>query len=67
MKHVYQGFSSSPEAAYRNAMQSNINALMVKNQMPSNNLLNPFAWAKFVDGLKNGLFRNESSKSDKKQ
>ncbi len=63
-RHVYQGFSSSPEVAYRNAMQSNINSLMVRNQLPPNNLLNPFAWSRFIDGLKNGLLRNDA-KGDK--
>ncbi len=34
-------------------------AMATKNQYPVNNLLNPFAWAKFVDGLKHGLFKNQ--------
>ena len=32
---------------------------LLKNQYPVNNLLNPFAWAKFVDGIKHGLFKNQ--------
>jgi hypothetical protein len=52
---------SSPEAGYRYAMQQNYNSLMTKNQYPVNNLLNPFAWAKFFKGVKNGMFKSESS------
>ena len=50
---------SSPEAGYRYAMQQNYNSLMTKNQYPVNNLLNPFAWAKFFKGVKNGMFKSE--------
>ena len=51
----------SPEAGYRYAMQQNGNALYTKGQYPANNLLNPFAWAKFFSGLKNGLLKNQKS------
>ena len=49
----------SPEAGYRYAMEQNFNAMSTKNQYPVNNLLNPFAWAKFINGIKNGLFKNQ--------
>ena len=49
----------SPEAGYRYAMEQNFSANATKNQFPINNLLNPFAWAKFVNGIKNGLFKNQ--------
>jgi hypothetical protein len=49
----------SPEAGFRYAMQQNFNAMSTKNQYPVNNLLNPFAWAKFISGVKNGLFKNQ--------
>lgn len=49
----------SPEAGYRLAMQQNNNASMIKGQYPSNNLLNPFAWAKFFNGIKNGMLKNQ--------
>jgi hypothetical protein len=51
----------SPEAGYRMAMQQNGNALYSKGQYPANNLLNPFAWAKFFSGIKNGLLKNQKS------
>lgn len=57
----------TPEAGYRYAMQQNFNMTATRNQYPVNNLLNPFAWAKFISGIKNGLFKNqESVKAPKK-
>lgn len=49
----------TPEAGYRYAMQQNFNMTATRNQYPVNNLLNPFAWAKFINGLKGGLLRND--------
>jgi hypothetical protein len=49
----------SPEAGFRYAMEQNFSAMSTKNQYPVNNLLNPFAWAKFISGIKNGLFKNQ--------
>lgn len=53
------GVTISPEAGYRYAMQQNFNAMATRQQYPVNNLLNPFAWAKFINGLKNGLLKNK--------
>lgn len=53
------GVSISPEAGYRYAMEQNFSALATRGQFPVNNLMNPFAWAKFINGLKNGLLKNE--------
>jgi hypothetical protein len=53
------GVKISPEAGYRYAMQQNANMLITRNQYPVNNLLNPFAWSKFFNGVKNGLFKNQ--------
>lgn len=54
------GVTITPEAGYRYAMEQNFNAMATRQQYPINNLLNPFAWAKFVSGLKNGLLKNKS-------
>ena len=54
-------YSITPEAGYRMAMQQNANAVMTRGQYPSNNLLNPFAWAKFFSGIKHGLLKNQKS------
>jgi hypothetical protein len=40
-------------------MEQNFNSMIIRNQYPVNTLLNPFAWAKFIKGLKNGLFKNQ--------
>lgn len=56
------GVSISPEAGYRYAMEQNFSALATRGQFPVNNLMNPFAWAKFINGLKNGLLKNEPVK-----
>jgi hypothetical protein len=53
------GVKITPEAGYKYAMEQNFNAMATKNQYPVNNLLNPFAWAKFITGVKNGLFKNQ--------
>jgi hypothetical protein len=54
-------YKVTPEAGFRMAMQQNNNASMIKGQYPSNNLLNPFAWAKFFNGIKNGMLKNQKS------
>jgi hypothetical protein len=53
------GVISSPEAGFRYSMQQNFNATATRGQYPVNNLLNPFAWAKFINGLKTGLIKNQ--------
>lgn len=54
--------SVSPEAGFRYAMEQNFNATATRGQYPVNNLLNPFAWAKFINGVKNGLLKNQEIK-----
>ena len=53
------GVTITPEAGFRYAMEQNFNAMATRNQYPVNNLLNPFAWAKFLSGIKQGLLRNQ--------
>jgi hypothetical protein len=53
-------YAVSPEAGFALAMQQNANALYSKGQSPVNNLFNPFAWAKFFSGIKNGIFKNQT-------
>jgi hypothetical protein len=52
-------YKISPEAGYRTSMEQNFGAMAIRGQYPINNLLNPFAWAKFIKGIKNGLFKNQ--------
>ena len=54
-------YAVTPEAGYRLAMQQNANNIMTRNQTPVNNLLNPFAWAKFFNGVKSGLLKNQKT------
>jgi hypothetical protein len=55
-----KGVKISPEAGYRYAMMQNFDQISVRNQYPVNNLLNPFAWSKFIKELKTGnLFKND--------
>jgi hypothetical protein len=49
----------SPEAGFKYAMEQNFSAMATRYQYPVNNLLNPFAWAKFIKGVKHGLFKNQ--------
>jgi len=53
------GVRISAEAGYKYAMEQNFSALSTKNQYPVNNLLNPFAWAKFINSVKHGLFKSQ--------
>lgn len=64
-RQIYTNLKITPEAGYRYAMQQEAERVITTNQTPVNNLINPFAWAKFIDGLKNGLLKNK--KSDKKK
>jgi len=50
----------SPEAGYRYAMEQNFSTMSTRNQFPVNNLLNPFAWSKFISEVKRGLLKNQS-------
>jgi hypothetical protein len=52
-------YKVSPEAGYRYAMEQNFVSMSTREQYPYNNLLNPFAWAKLIKGIKNGMFKNQ--------
>lgn len=58
-KQIIENTGLSPEAAYRHIARQYTNASYTRNQFPENNLLNPFAWSKFIQGLKQGLLKNE--------
>jgi len=63
-RQILKEMDIAPAAGYRYAMQQEAERVMTRNQTPVNNLFNPFAWAKFIEGLKNGLLKNEDSKKD---
>jgi hypothetical protein len=50
------------EVSFRQDMERNFDALTRRGMYPVNNLLNPFAWAKFFSGVKNGLLKNHTYK-----
>ena len=52
-------YKISAATGYRYSMEQNFGAMATRGQYPINNLLNPFAWSKFIQGLKNGLFKNQ--------
>lgn len=56
----------SPEAGFRMAMNQHVDRYISNQQYPSNNLLNPVAWARFFSGMKNGLLKNQKTDQDKK-
>lgn len=62
---INEDMKISPSAGHRYVMQQEAERIMTRNQTPVNNLFNPFAWAKFIEGLKNGLLRNKDSKESK--
>lgn len=61
-QQIINDIGVSPEVAYRHVARQISDASYTRNQYPSNNLLNPFAWAKFLQGLKEGLLKNEKRK-----
>ena len=54
-----RNYQVSPETGFRYAMEQNFSAMATRGQYPINNLLNPFAWSKFINGIKNGLFKSQ--------
>ena len=64
-QQIWSDMSPTPGQAYRYTMQQMSDNLYTRGQMPANNLLNPFAWQKFVRGVKDGMLKNEPSKTTK--
>lgn len=54
--------SVTPEAGFRYSQEQHFSSMATRGQYPVNNLLNPLAWSKFINSLKNGLLRNNPSK-----
>lgn len=64
-QQIWSDMTPTPGEAYRYTMQQMSDNLYTRGQMPANNLLNPFAWQKFVRGVKSGMLKNEPSKTTK--
>ena len=61
-KQLINDMGVSPGVAYAHMSRQMADAAYIRGQSPANNLLNPFAWAKFLNGLKSGLLRNQRKK-----
>lgn len=64
-EQIWQDMRSTPGQGYRYTMQQMSDNLYTRGQQPVNNLLNPFAWTKFIKEVKGGLLKNEKSTSTK--
>lgn len=45
--------------SYKTYMNQQYNQIITRGQYPINNLLNPYAWAKFINAIKDGDFRRK--------
>ena len=59
MKEKWKNMPSSSMANYRSYIQDQTNRLYYAGQTPPNNLLNPLAWARFIDAWQNGDFKRK--------
>jgi hypothetical protein len=54
-----KGLAMDGSMNYRNQMQQQYSKLYYAGQLPPNNLLNPIAWAKFIQAWKKGEFKRK--------
>lgn len=57
LAEMHESLNPSPMSSagnYKNYMQQQTSRLYYAGQYPSNNLLNPIAWAKFIEAWRNG-------------
>ena len=57
LKEQMVGMAVDASLNYKYSMQQNQSKLYYAGQYPSNNLLNPIAWAKFIKAWKSGAFK----------
>ncbi len=69
MKEQYNAMGMDGSANYKNTMQNHQSRLYWAGQYPTNNLLNPFAWAQFVKMWREGKLKikpaNENNEDDR--
>ena len=56
MRILIKGLSNDPSLSYRNLQNYQQTKLYHNGQMPVSNLLNPVAWAKFIQNWKAGVY-----------
>lgn len=59
MKELMTGMAMDASMNFKNTQQQYQSRLYYAGQYPPNNLLNPIAWAKFVDAWKKGEFKKK--------
>ncbi len=64
-QQTWSDMRSTPGQGYRYTMQQVSDNLYTRGQAPANNLLNPFAWSRFLKGVKGGMLKNEKSTASK--
>jgi signal peptidase I len=57
MRELVRGISMDSYGNYRYAMQQQYNKMYYQGGYPPNNLLNPMAWAQFIQALKKGKLK----------
>jgi hypothetical protein len=59
MKESAMAMSNDGNMAFRQTMQREYTKMYYAGQVPTSNLLNPIAWAQFVQAWKRGDFKRE--------
>lgn len=62
IKERYKQTPMDGSGNFKNQMQQHTSKLYYAGQYPPNNLLNPIAWAKFIQAWKNGDFKRKENK-----
>lgn len=65
MSYMERNMKLDPQANYRMAMQQYLTKVYTAGQYPVNNLLNPIAWAQFVDAWRQGKFKKKTTTNKK--
>ncbi len=61
MSYAERNLKLDPQANYRMAMQQYLTKVYTAVQYPVNNLLNPIAWAQFIDAWRQGKFKKKTT------
>jgi len=64
LKEQYQSLPLDASMSYKLQTQENNTRLYYAGQYPPNNLLNPIAWAKFIQAWKNGEYKRKDKKDE---
>lgn len=61
LSYAERNLKMDAQANYRYAMQQYLTKVYTTGQYPVNNLLNPIAWAQFIDAWRQGKFKKKSN------